>query len=45
VFHVLKCQFGYIKVRYRGLEKNANHLSAALALVNLVMAKRRLLQT
>jgi hypothetical protein len=28
-----------------GLAKNANHLFAALALVNLVMVKRRLLQT
>ena len=45
VFHVLKCRFGFTKVRYRGLEKNANHLFAALALLNLVMAKRRLLQT
>jgi len=45
VFHVLKCRFCFTKVRYRGLEKNANHLFAALALVNLVMAKRRLLQT
>ena len=44
VFRVLKCQFGQTKVRYRGREKNANHLFAALALVNLVMAKRRLLQ-
>jgi IS5 family transposase len=45
VFHILKCRFGFTKVRYRGLEKNANHLFASLALVNLVMAKRRLLQT
>jgi IS5 family transposase len=45
VFHVLKCRFGITKVRYRGPEKNANHRFAALALVNLVMAKRRLLQT
>jgi IS5 family transposase len=45
VFHVLKCRFGMTRVRYRGLEKNANHLFTALALVNLVMAKRRLLQT
>ena len=45
VFHVLKCRFGFTKVRYRGLAKNANHLFAALGLVNLVMAKRRLLQT
>jgi IS5 family transposase len=43
VFRVLKCQFGFTKVRYRGLEKNANHLFAALALVNIVMAKKKLL--
>jgi IS5 family transposase len=45
VFHVLKSRFGFSKVRYRGLEKNTNHLFAALVPVNLVMAKRRLLQT
>lgn len=44
VFRVLKRQFGFVKVRYRGLDKNANHLFAALALVNIVMAKRRLLR-
>jgi IS5 family transposase len=44
VFGVLKRQFGFTKVRYRGLDKNANHLFAALALVNIVMAKRRLLR-
>ncbi|MFZ5592833.1 MAG: transposase [Pseudomonadota bacterium] len=44
VFRVLKRQFGFTKVRYRGLEKNANHLFAALGLVNIVMAKRRLLR-
>lgn len=44
VFRVLKRQFGFTKVRYRGLEKNANHLFAAFALVNIVLAKRRLLR-
>jgi IS5 family transposase len=44
VFRVLKCQFGFTRVRYRGLEKNANHLFAALALVNIVMAKKKLLR-
>lgn len=44
VFRVLKRRFGFTKVRYRGLEKNANHLFAALALVNIVIAKRRLLR-
>lgn len=41
VFHVLKRQFGFVKVRYRGLAKNANRVFTALALVNLVMAQRR----
>lgn len=41
VFHVLKRQFGFRKVRYRGLEKNANHVFAALALVNLELATRQ----
>ena len=43
-FHILKRGFGYTKVRYRGLDKNANHVFAACALVNLVMAKKRLLR-
>jgi IS5 family transposase len=42
VFHVLKRLFGFAKVRYRGLEKNANRVFTALALVNLVMAQRRM---
>lgn len=42
VFHVLKRLFGFAKVRYRGLEKNANRVFTALALVNLVMACRRM---
>jgi IS5 family transposase len=42
VFHVLKRQFGFAKVRYRGLMKNANRVFTALALVNLVMAHRRM---
>lgn len=41
VFHVLKRQFGFQKVRYRGLDKNANHLFAACALVNMVLASRQ----
>jgi len=42
VFHVLKRQFGFAKVRYRGLMKNANRVFTALALVNLVLAQRRM---
>jgi IS5 family transposase len=31
---VIKRIFGFVKVRYRGLEKNANRLFAACALAN-----------
>jgi IS5 family transposase len=42
-FLVLKRVFGFAKVRYRGLAKNANRLFVACALVNLYMARRQLL--
>ncbi|MCK5495128.1 MAG: IS5 family transposase [Hyphomicrobiaceae bacterium] len=42
VFRVLKCQFGYRKVRYRGIEKNDAQVSALLALANLFLARRQL---
>jgi len=38
-FRVLKRQFGYQKVRYRGLFKNQQHLFSQFALVNLYMAR------
>ena len=44
VFQVLKLQFGFVKVRYRGLKKNANRLFAACALVNLFTARKKLLR-
>jgi IS5 family transposase len=44
IFHVMKRQFGFTKVRYRGLDKNAHFLFVNCALINLVMAKRRLLR-
>jgi len=40
VFRVLKCQFGYRKVRYRGIEKNGAQVFALLALANLHLARR-----
>ena len=40
VFYVLKRQFGFRRVRFRGLEKNANYIFISCALVNLVLAKR-----
>jgi IS5 family transposase len=42
-FLVLKRVFGFSKVRYRGLAKNANRLFVACALVNVFMARRHLL--
>lgn len=43
-FGIIKRQFGFSKVRYRGLEKNAHRLFVACALSNLVVAKRTLLR-
>lgn len=40
-FRVLKCQFGFTKVRYRGLAKNTAQLQTLFALVNLSLARRR----
>lgn len=42
VFRVLKCQFGYRKVRYRGIAKNGAQVFALLALANLFLARRKL---
>ena len=39
-FRVFKRQFGYTKVRYRGLFKNEQHLFSQFALVNLYLARR-----
>ena len=44
-FRIVKCQFGYTKVRYRGLTKNTAHLHSLFAMANLVAARRRLLAT
>lgn len=42
-FRVIKRQFGYVKVRYRGLKKNAAQLHTLFALSNLWMARRKLI--
>lgn len=44
VFGVMKGRFGFTKVRYTGLAKNAHHLFVSCALVNLLMAKKSLLR-
>ncbi|GIX39303.1 MAG: hypothetical protein KatS3mg128_0352 [Silanimonas sp.] len=42
-FRVIKRQFGYMKVRYRGIAKNAAQVLTLFALSNLWMARRRLM--
>lgn len=42
-FRVVKRQFGYTKVRYRGLAKNTAQLTTLFALSNLYMVRHRLL--
>ncbi|NII10998.1 IS5 family transposase [Oleiagrimonas sp. C23AA] len=42
-FRVIKRQFGYVKVRYKGLVKNTAQVKTLLALGNLWMARKHLL--
>ncbi|MCC7464607.1 MAG: IS5 family transposase [Gammaproteobacteria bacterium] len=42
-FLILKCVFGFAKVRYRGIAKNAQRLFVACALVNVYLLRRPLL--
>ena len=42
-FRVIKRQFGYLKVRYRGLKKNTLQLKTLFALSNLWMARHTLM--
>jgi IS5 family transposase len=44
VFFVIKQVFGFARVRYRGLDKNAHRLFVTCALANLYMARRHLLR-
>ena len=41
VMGVIKLKFGFTKVRYRGLEKNAHRLFAACGLTNLYILRQR----
>lgn len=43
-FRVIKRQFGYTKVRYRGLAKNTAQIVTLLALGNLWMARHKLME-
>ncbi len=42
-FAIIKLVFGFVKTRYRGLEKNAHRLFVTCALANLYMARRKLM--
>lgn len=41
-FRILKCVFGFTRVRYRGLRKNHEWLCVSFALVNLYQQRKRL---
>ena len=43
-FRVVKRQFGFTKVRYRGLRKNTAQLTTLFALSNLYLVRRQLLE-
>ncbi len=43
LFRIIKCQFGYRQVRYKGLEKNRAQVMSLMALANLYLHRRRLL--
>jgi len=43
VFGVMKLKFGFVKLRYRGLKKNATQRFAVCALVNLYLTRKKLL--
>lgn len=43
LFRIIKRQFGYVKVRYRGLAKNAAQVFALVGLANLYLKRRALL--
>lgn len=44
-FRIVKCLWGFTKVRYRGLAKNTARLYTAFALANLYLLRRQLLAT
>lgn len=44
VFGVMKCVFGFRKVRYRGIDKNANSLFVLGALTNIFLKREHLLR-
>lgn len=43
-FQVIKCQWNFRKVRYKGLEKNTLHLTTLFTLYNLYRVRKQLLE-
>lgn len=42
-FRIVKCVFGYVKVRFKGLAKNTTQVITLFALANLYLARKHLL--
>lgn len=42
LFRILKCQFGYRKVRYKGLAKNRAQVMSLMAMANVYLLRRQL---
>ena len=42
-FRVIKCQFGYKKTRYKGLEKNRTQVFSLLSLTNVYLQRKHLM--
>ncbi|MBD3766273.1 MAG: IS5 family transposase [Rhodobacterales bacterium] len=42
LFRIIKCQFGYRRVRYKGLEKNRAQVMSLMVLANLYLLRGRL---
>ena len=40
IFRIIKCQFGYRRVRYKGLAKNRAQVMSLVALANLYLLRR-----
>lgn len=41
-FRIIKCQFGFVKAKYKGLQKNDNQLAMLFALANIVRVDQML---
>ena len=42
LFRIIKCQFGFTKVRYKGLAKNCSQVMALMGLANLYLVRKQL---